>query len=102
MAFGANRRSRGMLAASIGEAGRIRSANKKFSQIFLYLRWASPIGGVRNAGPIELVQHNENQRIGEAWITIRSASPAQRHSPRPIPNDWRYFRRTLVFAGHYL
>ncbi len=22
---------------------------------------------------------------------------AQRHSPRPIPNDWRHFRPTLVF-----
>ncbi len=35
MAFGANRRSGGTLAAPIGEAGRIRSANMKFCRIFL-------------------------------------------------------------------
>jgi hypothetical protein len=84
--------------------------------------------------PIVLAQYKEKERIGEARLTIRSASPivieiayyfcctdrkrkyvyyettaelklqnnAQRHSPRPIRNDWRYFRPTLVFAGHYL
>jgi hypothetical protein len=35
----------GMLAAPIGEAVRICSANKKFLQIFFFC-WASPIGGV--------------------------------------------------------
>ncbi len=49
----------------IGKAGRIRSANKKFSQMFL-VRCALPIGGVRIAGPIVLVQHKGNERIGEA------------------------------------
>jgi hypothetical protein len=33
--FGANRRSGETLAAPISEAGRIRSANMKFSRIFL-------------------------------------------------------------------
>ncbi len=37
VAFGANRRSGGKLAAPKGEAGRIRSANTKFSRIFLCL-----------------------------------------------------------------
>ncbi len=34
VAYGANRRTRETLAPPIGEAGRIRSANMKFSQIF--------------------------------------------------------------------
>jgi hypothetical protein len=34
VAFSANRRSGGTLAAPIGEARRIRSANSKFSRIF--------------------------------------------------------------------
>jgi hypothetical protein len=63
-----------MLAAPIGEAGRIRSANTNFLQIF-YVRCASPIGGIRIAGPIVLVQHKENERIGKARETIPSASP---------------------------
>jgi hypothetical protein len=63
-----------MLAALKGEAGRICSANKKFSRIF-YVRCASPIGGARIAGPIVLALHKENKRIGEARTTIRSASP---------------------------
>ncbi len=75
MAFGANRRSDGTLAAPIGEARQIRSANTKFLQIFFYVRCASPISGVRIAAPIVLAQHKENERIGEARITIRSASP---------------------------
>ncbi len=74
MAFGANRQSGGTLAAPTGEAWRIRSANSKFSGIF-YVRCASPNSGVRIAAPIVLAQHKENERIGEAWITIRSASP---------------------------
>jgi hypothetical protein len=65
-----------MLAATIGKAGQICSANKKFLRIlFTYLRCASPIGGARIAGPIILAQHKENERIGEARITILSSSP---------------------------
>jgi hypothetical protein len=26
---------------------------------------------------------------------------SQRHGPRPIPKDWRYFQCHLVFALHY-
>jgi hypothetical protein len=33
---------------------------------------------------------------------LKNLNNAQRHSPRPLPNDWCYFRHTLVFAGHYL
>jgi hypothetical protein len=64
-----------MLAAPIGEAGRICSANKKFSRIFFYVCCASPIGRERIAGPIILALHKENERIGEAQTTIRSALP---------------------------
>ncbi len=74
MAFGANRRSGETLAAPIGEAGRIISANTKFSRIF-YVRCASPISGVRIAAPIVLAQYKDNERIGEARKTIHSASP---------------------------
>ncbi len=74
MAFGANRRSGGMLAAPIGEAPQIRSANMNFSRNF-YVRCASPISGVRIAAPLVLAQHKENERIGKARITIRSALP---------------------------
>ncbi len=50
----------GMLAAPIGEAGRILNANTKFSQIF-YVRCALPIGGVRIAGQIVLAQNKETK-----------------------------------------
>jgi hypothetical protein len=60
--------------ALIGEAGRIRSAIKKFSWIF-FIRCASPIGRVRIAAQIVLVQLKRNERIGKAQITVRSASP---------------------------
>jgi hypothetical protein len=53
-----------MIAALKGEAGRIGSANKKFSWIF-YVRCASPISGVRIAAPIVLALHKEDERIGE-------------------------------------
>ncbi len=33
---------------------------------------------------------------------VKNPNNAQRHSPRPLPNDWRRFRPTLVFTGHYL
>ncbi len=68
MANGANRQSGETFAAPIGEAGQIRSANMKFSR-------TSPIGGIRMAAPIVLAQHKENERIGEARVTICSASP---------------------------
>jgi hypothetical protein len=66
VAYGANRRSGETLAAPIGKAGQICSANMKFLQIF-YVRYASPIGGVRIVVPIVLAQHKKkNERIGEA------------------------------------
>jgi hypothetical protein len=73
-AFCANRQSGGTLAAPIGEAGQIRSANMKFSQIF-YVRCALPISGVQIAEQIVLAEHKENERIGKVWITMRSALP---------------------------
>jgi hypothetical protein len=63
-----------MLAAPIGEAGQIRSANMKFSRIF-YVRCASPLGGVQIVTPIVLAQHKKNERIGKARLTVRSTSP---------------------------
>jgi hypothetical protein len=45
-----------------------------FRKIFV-ICCASPIGGVRIAGPIVLAQHKGNERIGEAQTTIHSASP---------------------------
>ncbi len=70
MAYGANRRSGEPLAAPIGEAGQIRSANMKFSRIFLcLLHFAYWRSTNRSA------QHKDNKRIGEARLTIRSASP---------------------------
>jgi hypothetical protein len=33
---------------------------------------------------------------------VKYQNNPQHHSPRPLPNDWRQFRPTLVFAGHYL
>jgi hypothetical protein len=42
---------------------------------FFMVHCALPIGGVRTAGQIVLVQHKKNERIGEAWKTICSASP---------------------------
>jgi hypothetical protein len=42
---------------------------------FFYVGCALPIGGVRIAGQIELAQHKENERIGKARKTIRSALP---------------------------
>jgi hypothetical protein len=38
----------------------------KFSGIFFFIRCTLPIGGVRIAGPLVLVQHKENERIDEA------------------------------------
>ncbi len=42
---------------------------------FFYVRCASPIGGVQIVALIVLAQHKENERIGEARLTVRSASP---------------------------
>ncbi len=42
---------------------------------FFYVRCASPIGGLRIVVPIVLAQHKEKERIGEARLTVRSASP---------------------------
>ncbi len=38
------------------------------------------------------------------WLTTEGTkySYVHWHSPRPVPDDWLYFRPTLVFAGHYL
>ncbi len=74
MEYGTNRRSGETLAAPIGEAGQIRSANMKFSRIFFF-RCASPISRTRIVEPIVLTLHKGNERIGEAQTTIRSASP---------------------------
>jgi hypothetical protein len=63
-----------MLATPIGEAGRIHSANTKFSQIF-YVRCGLPISEVRITEQIVLAQHKENERIGKARKTVCSASP---------------------------
>jgi hypothetical protein len=93
-----------------------------FFRGFLFICRTSPISGERIAVQLVLAQRKGHERIGEARTSMRRASPivkeicsmryddevkasqknAQRHSPRPIPNDWRYFRPTLVFAGHYL
>jgi hypothetical protein len=75
VAYGANRRSGEMLAAPIGKAGQIRRANMKFCTDFFYVHCALPIGGVRIVAPIVLAQHKENERIGEARLTICSALP---------------------------
>ncbi len=42
---------------------------------FFYVCCASPITGVQIAEQIVLAQHKENERIGEARKTIRSALP---------------------------
>jgi hypothetical protein len=42
---------------------------------FFYVRCALPIGVVRIVEPIVLAQHKENERIGEARLTICSTSP---------------------------
>jgi hypothetical protein len=31
---------------------------------------------------------------------LKIQNNALRHSPRPIRNNWHYFRPTLVYAGH--
>jgi hypothetical protein len=33
---------------------------------------------------------------------LKIKNNAQHNIPRPMTIDWRYFRPTLVFAGHYL
>ncbi len=72
-------------SALIGEAGtrspHLQAKQGKFVapirsfRGFFYVRCASPISGVRIAAPIVLAQHKDNERIGEAWKTIRSSSP---------------------------
>jgi hypothetical protein len=74
VAYGTNRQSGETLAAPIGEAGQIRSANMKFRRFF-YVRCASPIGGIQIAAPIVSAQHKENKRIVKARETIRSSLP---------------------------
>ncbi len=64
----------GAFAAPIGEAQRIGSPNKKFSQIF-FIRCASPTGGVQIALPIVWAQHKGNKRIGKSRTSICCASP---------------------------
>ncbi len=49
-------------------------ANTEVSKIFV-IHCASHVGGARIAVPILLAQDKGNQRIGEAWIPICSASP---------------------------
>ncbi len=63
-----------------------------------------------------------HERIGEVRTSMRRAlywpeiemylirddselnknNNAQRQSPMPITNNWRHFRPTFIFAGHYL
>ena len=74
MAYGANRRSGETLTAPIGKAGEFVAPIRSFGGFF-YVRCASPISGVRIAAPIVLALHKDNERIGEARRTIRSASP---------------------------
>ncbi len=72
-------------SALIGEAGeRSPHLQAKGSEFvapirsfpgFFYVRCASPISRVRIAAPIVQAQHKLNERIGEAQITLRSASP---------------------------
>jgi hypothetical protein len=42
---------------------------------YFHVRCISRISGVRIAGQIVLAQHKDNERIGEARKTIRSALP---------------------------
>ncbi len=73
------------LTALIGEAGKrsphLQAKRGEFVapiqsfRRFFKVRCASPICGTRIAVPIVLAQHKENERIGEARETIRSASP---------------------------
>ncbi len=73
------------ISALKGEAGRLCCANRrnasnsqrqyKVFADFFYVRCASPISRVRIAAPIVLAQHKDNERIGEARKTIRSALP---------------------------
>jgi hypothetical protein len=58
----------------IGEAGEFVAPIQSFHRFF-YVHYASPIGGARIAGPIVLTLQKDNERIGEARKTIRSASP---------------------------
>jgi hypothetical protein len=63
-----------IFATAIGEAGQIRSANKKILWIF-FIRCISPIGEVRIPGPIVLEQRMQNKRIGEVRTTSCSTLP---------------------------
>ncbi len=58
----------GTFATPIGEEGEFVAPIRSFRGFF-YIGCASPIGGVRIAGPIALAQHKENERIGEARKT---------------------------------
>jgi hypothetical protein len=62
-----------MLAVPIGKAGQIRSTNKKFLRVFLFLLrfsyWRS-----RNRRANSISQHKENERIGEVRTPVSRAS----------------------------
>ncbi len=115
--------------ALIGKVGRIRSTNTKFSRIFFMfaaLRLLAEYESQRQQYWRSIRTTKEQAKRGKLFAALRlllQKSPnifsvltgngnmfntrrrrknAQRHSPRPIRNDWRYFRPTLVFAGHYL
>jgi hypothetical protein len=70
----ANRQKRGKFAAPIGSF-----------HGFIFIRCASPIGGERIAGPIVLVLHKGNERIGEERTTIPSALPIVIELPSNFP-----------------
>ncbi len=72
-------------SALMGEAGKRRRTYRRSAANsqrqyevftdFFYDRCASPISGVQIAEQIVLAQHKENERIGKARKTIRSALP---------------------------
>jgi hypothetical protein len=63
------------LVAPIGKVWRIRSANKEFHRFLFFFHCASPICGVKIAGPIVLAQQKGYERVDKAWTSIRRTSP---------------------------
>ncbi len=91
-AFGANRRSRRMLATPIGEVGQIHSGNMKFSWIF-FVCCASPIGGVRIAGQIVLAQHKElKEQVKRGKLFAALCPPLL----QKLPNNFAVLRKTEI------
>jgi hypothetical protein len=74
MAYAANRQSGERSPHLWAKLGKFVAPIRSFRGFFS-VRCTSPIGGVRIVAPIVLAQYNENERIGEVRLTIRSASP---------------------------